>query len=174
MMDGKSIRLRPYNESDLPLIAAWRNDVVLQTQLMARPRGSSLLAVRAWLDGRAKASDRLLWIIAELNDDHAIGYIQLDNINPIDRHCDLGICIDRVAQGRGFGSEAVRVASKYANDIWRMNKISLRVLVDNRPAIAAYAKCGFVECGRLRSHFFIDGGFKDVVLMELLFSAAAA
>ena len=171
MIDGATIRLRSPLADDVPPLASWRNNLALQSQLMVRPRGSDLDAVRAWLAGRS-AADRLFFVLAKLDGNSAVGYLQFENINFIDGCADFGICIAPEAQGRGIGSEAIRLAMSYLRMTWGLRKLSLRVLADNQHAIRLYLKSGFVECGRQQRHFCLDGTFKDVVLMELFVNAA--
>lgn len=173
MIEGSHIRLRQWRDEDLPSLTAWRNDVALQTQLMARPRGSDVAKVRSWLESRTSSADRLFLIAATLKTDEAIGYLQFENLNLVDRHGELGICLAPSRQNKGYGTEAILLVAGYMHATWGLRKISLRVLADNQRAIKSYAKCGFVECGRMRKHFLVDGQWKDVLLMELFVGEVA-
>lgn len=173
MIEGSQIRLRPWRDDDLPSLTAWRNDVALQAQLMSRPRGSDVAKVRSWLEGRTASADRLFLIAATRVDDAAIGYVQIENLNLVDRCGELGICLAPARQHKGYGTEAIRLAAEYMRANWELRKICLRVLAENQCAIKCYTKCGFVECGRLHQHFLADGRWNDVLLMELFLGAAA-
>jgi diamine N-acetyltransferase len=168
MIEGDRIRLRRERDSDLPCLTTWRNDLSIQAQLMARPRGSDMAAVRHWLEDRAKQKDKLFFVIAELGSDDVVGYIQFDNMNFVDRNLDLGICVAPVNQGKGYGTEAIRLSVNYLRSTWSTRKVSLSVLADNQKAIEAYKKCHFKQCGLKRQHFLLDNQWKDVVLMEMI------
>jgi RimJ/RimL family protein N-acetyltransferase len=53
---------------------------------------------------------------------------------------------------------------------FNLRKISLSVLEENHGAIKSYLKNGFVQCGLLQRHVFLDGAEKNVVLMEKFIS----
>lgn len=167
MIDGTAVRLRGWQESDLEVITEMRNDLPLQAQLLARARGSNLQQVRQWLQDRSSDPRRLLLIVASRDDDRTLGYVLLSDLDNIDRHAELGICLHVQAQGRGAGREALTLVQPYLRQVWALRKLSLRVRRDNAPAIACYQRVGFEQCGLMRQHVNVDGAFHDIVLMEL-------
>lgn len=167
MIEGAAIRLRAWKESDLGTMTALRNDVALQAQLLARVRGTEESDVRRWLQERSSGADSLLLVVADRVGDAALGFLQIWGIEPVDRRAELGICLVRQAQGKGFGSESLALVFPYLRDIWGLRKLSLRVRADNSGAIRCYEKVGFEQCGQLRQHVFIDGAWRDLVLMDL-------
>jgi diamine N-acetyltransferase len=167
MIEGKMIRLRSWKEKDVPTMTEIRNDVPLQAQLLARVRGSDEAQVRRWLQERSSSADSLLFIVADLASDNAIGFMQLTGMDPIDRRAELGICLIRSRQGKGVGSEVLLLALPHLRDSTGLRKLSLRVRADNDAAIRCYARVGFKQCGRLREHVHIEGSWHDLVLMDL-------
>jgi RimJ/RimL family protein N-acetyltransferase len=167
MIEGPSIRLRAWQERDLPALQVLRNDVALQAQLLARAQGSDIAQVQDWLQRRSNGTDSLLFVIADRHGDDAFGFIQFTGLDPIDRLADLGICLSPAAQGRGAGTEAITLALPYLREVRRTRKLNLRVRCDNERAIRCYQRLGFQQCGTLRQHIFIDGHWQDVLLMEM-------
>ncbi|MCM5679385.1 GNAT family N-acetyltransferase [Schlegelella sp. S2-27] len=172
MMAGETVRLRAWCEADLPALLRWRNDVALQAQLLARARGSNEAQVREWLRERACGSN-LFFVVADRHTDAALGYLQFTGLDSVDRRADLGICLAPEAQGRGAGSEALRLAFAYLRETWNLRKVSLRVRSDNERAVRCYRRLGFEPCGLLREHVCIEGSWRDVVLMDLFLGPAA-
>ncbi len=166
MIEGEGIRLRTWQEKDLPTLTLLRNDVALQAQLLARPRGSGIEQVRNWLADRDSHADRLFFIIADRETDVSLGFVQINDLALIDQRAELGICLAREAQGRGAGGESLRLVCAYLRDTWGLRKISLKVRADNEMAIRCYRRAGFEPCGLLRQHLFIDGKWQDIMLME--------
>ena len=166
MLKNATISLRPWQEADLPILTELRNDVALQAQLLARPRGSRPQQVREWLEGRSRQDDRMFFVIADCKDDSAQGFIQLSDLDLIDRRAELGVCLCDQARGRGLGGQAIALLANYLRDQWHLRKLGLRVRADNAAALRCYEKFGFVRCGLLRRHVFIDGCCQDIVLME--------
>lgn len=167
MIEGAEIRLRSWKDEDLDTMTELRNDVPLQAQLLARVRGSDEAQVRQWLQDRSSNADSILFIIADRVSDAAVGFLQFTGVDPIDRRAELGICVSRHRQGKGFGTEAISIALPHLRDIWDLRKVSLRVRADNEGAIRCYRKIGFEQCGRLREHVYIEGAWHDLVLMEI-------
>ena len=167
MIEGSTLRLRGWHESDLGLFIEMRNDVALQAELLARPRGSGIAQVRQWLQDRAGDPQGLLLVVASLDDDRPLGYVQLTDVSSIDGRAELGICLHAQAQGRGVGLEALTLVQPYLRRVWALRKLTLRVRAENARAIACYEQVGFVRCGLLHQHVFIDGALRDLVLMEL-------
>lgn len=163
MIEGQFIRLRVWREDDLPSLTALRNDFALQSQLMARARGSNAEQVLTWLKDR---TDRLFFVIADRGSDAALGYLQIADLGVVDRHADLGICLARRARGSGLGGEAINLVCDYLVNTWDLRKLCLRVRADNAAALRCYEKAGFEHCGVLRQHVCFDGRWLDVVMME--------
>lgn len=166
MLEGASVRLRPWGEPDVPALMDLRNDVALQAQLLARVRGSGPEQVRTWLKDRSAGAGSLLFVIADRSDDTTLGFVQVTDLDLADRRGELGICLRREAQGRGAGTETIGLLLPYLRSVWNLHKLVLRVRADNAGAIRCYVKAGFAECGRFHEHVFIDGVWCDLVLME--------
>jgi len=71
-----------------------------------------------------------------------------------DKRCHIGLLIGVPScQGKGYGTEIVKIMRDYAfaeNDV---NRLELFVQVENERAIACYKKCGFVHEGTLRDYY---------------------
>lgn len=167
MIEGIHIRLRAWQESDLPTITTLRNDIALQSQLLARPRGNNQQRVQQWLQERSASADSMLFIAADRATDAPLGYLQFVEFEPIDCRAELGICLARNSQGKRIGQEALKLVLPYLRNYWGLRKVSLRVRADNSAAIHCYERVGFKQCGLLREHIFIDGMWNDVVLMDI-------
>jgi RimJ/RimL family protein N-acetyltransferase len=56
----------------------------------------------------------------------------------------------------------------FAFNTLRLHRVSVRVLAYNERAIRSYQKCGFTIEGRERETVFVDGKWRDDVIMGLL------
>lgn len=166
MLDGKAVVLRAWREEDLDSLAQLRNDLGLQSMLITQPRPNSLERVRRWLVDKGGREDCLLFIIAEPDSQRVLGYVQLANLHLLHGTGDLGICLAPAAQGKGVGQETLRLLADYAQQVFALRKMVLQVLADNARAIAFYRRVGFVEAGCLREHVYVEGRYRDVLLME--------
>ncbi|WP_055047180.1 GNAT family N-acetyltransferase [Devosia sp. A16] len=98
-----------------------------------------------------------------------LGVIRLDRVNLVDKRASLGIGLLQLEQqGRGIGTEAARRVLAYGFDTLGLHRVSVRVLADNGRAIRCYEKCGFQLEGRERETVFLDGAWRDDLIMGVL------
>ena len=168
MIEGKKVKLRAWSEEDLDVLHGMRNDLSLQRQLMAHPRGNSLDQVKDWLASRTESSEGVFLVIASLISGEIVGYIQAVGMCHINGIARIGICIVPDSQGKGFGREAIMLLESYLMNVFGMRKLILEVLAGNVIAIGMYVKQGYREVGRQKQHYYLDGEYVDVVVMEKL------
>jgi RimJ/RimL family protein N-acetyltransferase len=106
-----------------------------------------------------------------------IGLVSLwDRSVPHDA-AELSIGLGAQYRDRGLGTEALRLALRYAFDDLELHKVYLRVLEYNHRARRAYQKCGFVVEGFLREEMQVSGAWHTLLYMGILrpdFEAAEA
>jgi RimJ/RimL family protein N-acetyltransferase len=168
MVEGTKVLLRAWSTADLDVLHRMRNDLSLQRQLMSHPRGNSLDQVRDWLVARTKATDSVFLVIEPRHSSEIAGYIQASEIDCINGLAKIGICLTPSLHGKGFGSEAMALLESYLTAVFNIRKLTLEVLADNAIAIALYTKLGYRDVGHLQQHFYFDGDYFDVALMEKL------
>lgn len=170
-LERGATRLRPWLDTDIPFLMRLRNDVALQAQLLTQARGSNEAKVRQWLRDRTALPGRMLLVIAESATDAPLGFVQVSDLDPLNRRGELGIGLAHEAQGHGHGGRALALLLEHLRTTRGLRKLSLQVRHDNQQAIRCYERAGFVRCGLLRSHVHIEGAWRDVILMECLLEA---
>lgn len=168
MIFSDKVVLRAWIASDLPVLHSLRNNLPLQQQLMAHPKGNSPDQVMDWLSARTKSSDTLFFIIACKPSNNVLGYVQTTGIDFLNGVGKLGICIAPDSQRKGYGGETIRLLETYLRDVFQLRKLTLEVLAENNVAISLYINHGYREVGRLYAHFYINNKYSDVVMMEKL------
>lgn len=94
-----------------------------------------------------------------------VGLVELVEINHIHRRAEFQIIISPEHQGRGYATQATRLAMGYAFTVLNLYKLFLVVDVENSRAVSVYKKLGFTEEGVLRHEFFVDGVYRDAYRM---------
>ena len=56
---------------------------------------------------------------------------------------------------------------RYAFEELKLHKLMLRVLAGNDRAKRSYEKAGFVQEAYLKDDVYLEGGYRDVILMAL-------
>lgn len=168
MIGGSLVTLRPWSSEDLLDLQQLRNNIKLQSQLMAKPKGSSVEQVKAWISSRSNDPKSIFFVIADRVSNKAIGYLQLVDLDLFAGVGHLGICLSPNVQGQGVGSESLLLLEDYMKKIFCLRKIMLQVLASNEKAIRFYLRTGFREVGKLQKHYRTPSGFEDVLVMEKL------
>ena len=70
--------------------------------------------------------------------------------------------------GMGYGTEAAELMTEYAFEYLGLHKLMLRVYAENERAIKSYEKAGFVKEAYLKDDVFVQGKYRDIVLMAIL------
>ena len=172
-MDGKLVRLRGYELSDLDTVMKWINDEEV-TQFLGGGMLSypvSSIAERKFVErfGMSESANEKTFAIETLTENRFIGALSLNGIDWINRHSGLGIMIgDKQYWGRGYGMDAMMVLMRLAFDKLNFHRLWLHVYDFNARAIASYERCGFKREGVLREHRNFRGAYHDTIVMGIL------
>src|SRR5579859_6485049 len=80
-----------------------------------------------------------------------------------------GIWIGEIEEfGKGFGSEAMALRTRYAFLELGLNKVMTTSDIENEASRRAALRAGYRECGRYRKHRYCDGTWHDVWIGEVL------
>lgn len=168
MLTGIRIGLTELRYDDSETLFAWINDP--ETIRFNAPYGPVHEPGHiAWLKAVAKDPSRIVFGIRKLKERRLIGVVQLIDLHPIHRSAELVIRIGaETDRGRGLGTEAVRLAIEFGFRHRNLQRLWLRVFADNIRAIRAYEKAGMQREGTLHRACFIDGQWRDEVVMAVL------
>jgi RimJ/RimL family protein N-acetyltransferase len=169
VITGETVRLRAPEASDVDALARLRSDEGLQRLLAVRTRGTSVASVQSWLERIRSDQASLVFVVSSRDADDVLGYVQITAMDTISGHAMLGICIAPDAQGRGVGGQSIRLIESYLERVWKLRKVVLNVLASNTSARGMYEHLGYEQTGVLHEHFFYDGQYEDVVVMERRF-----
>ncbi len=164
--EGSLVRLRAVEEEDLAPIneGIWDPRV---TQHLSIVWPEAVAQTREVLDAIRAAESNLLLAIETLAGEF-VGSVGLHGIDARSRKAELAIWIAREHWDKGYGTDAVRTASRFAFREMNLQRIFLHVYDTNPRAIRAYERVGFKEEGRLRRAQFVGGRYVDMVVMGLL------
>jgi phosphinothricin acetyltransferase len=94
------------------------------------------------------------------------------------RECYAGIAeasvyVDARARGRGIGTALTEALVAAAEDRG-FHKVVGKLFTDNLPSIRLVEGCGFDSVGLHRRHGQLDGGWRDVLVVERLLGTSTA
>lgn len=168
MLNGKKIRLVSLSREDLPKARDWVNDSYLKARML-RVVPVSQEDQEKWYEDIVQDPSKIVFAIKTLNDGQHIGNTGLYHIDWTHRRAEFWILIgERSFWGQGIGSDVVSLMQQYAFETLNLNKLYVNVGIDNEAAIALYKKANFVHEGIMKEHYYIEGKWIDVVIMEIL------
>ena len=141
------LRLRPYKEIDGIHIMEW----VDNEYVSAKWCGNNLsfpLTEKTLSDYKCfYDNDENGWIFTAIDQlGKQIGHILMKKADYANESVHLGhIIIDSKQRGKGYGKEIVKLSVKYAFELLRVKKVTLRVFDNNEIAYNCYKSVGFVQ-----------------------------
>ena len=170
---GDRVQLRSFELSDLDEIMKHWNVLELRRLLGGADRGPAARSEEEeWIKDtwkRRQERKAFAFAIEVLVEKKLIGGTSLFNIDWTSRSADAGISIyDPECWGKGYGVETLDLLLGFAFQDLNMKRIGLEVFDFNKRAYKCYLKVGFKEMGRRRKARFIEGQYRDSILMDLL------
>ena len=166
-LEGEHVYISPMNVEDAEIYTKWLNNAEITQYLSIHNGLVSIPGERTYIEEFCKQEFNMC--IVKKENDELIGNIGLSELDYKDGTAELGIFIgEKENLGKGYGSEAIKLLTKYAFEELRLHSIYLRTYDINERAIRAYEKCGFKEFGRRHESIFMHGKYHDVVYMELI------
>jgi RimJ/RimL family protein N-acetyltransferase len=170
LLVGDLVQLRPLQERDLAQLERWWSDpewqVFQQQTVRPQPDGPAQELFRSWSRNDSGAS--VGFSVETRSSQELVGHITLWGASLPTRSATLGVIIGAPHVGAGYGTDAVRVVTRYGFRVMGLHRIGLTVAAFNDRGRRAYEKAGFQVEGVRREAVFTDGGFTDEVLMGLL------
>lgn len=167
-MTGQKIKLRLMDGSDTEKIVAWRNNPRVRKNFIYQ-KPFTKESHENWIHTMVDTGKVVQFIIEEKSSGQAVGSVYFRDIDRENGKAEYGIFIgEDSAVGKGFGSEAAKLAVAYGFEKLGLHKIFLRVFADNKGAICSYGKAGFTEEGYFKDEVKIDGQFRDMIFMAVI------
>ncbi len=106
--------------------------------------------------------------IFNTNNEH-VGNIRVTNVHPINKHCSLGILLNKNYRSKGYAKEACKLVIEHLFMHLNVHRIELYVASNNIPAIKLYENLGFIQEGIKREAIWINGKYDDLLVYSTLF-----
>lgn len=170
LLDGEKVRLTAIRESDIDTLISWDDDPEFMRMLISGPSyPRPEIAQREWWTERLKARDQYHFAIRTQVHDAVIGTVHINEIEWPHGTAWLSIGIgSREARGKGYGTEAMRLALDFAFRNLNLHRIALSVFAYNEPAIRTYERLGFTHEGTMREFLQRDGQRFDMHIYGML------
>lgn len=146
----------------------WMCDPQVNRYLESRFATHTQESLRSFVTAMNASPDNYLFgMFLESQGEH-IGNIKIGSISEHHRHADVGLIIGaKTAWGKGYGTEAIRLVTRYAFDELGLNKLYAGMYVENVGSTRAFLKAGYREIGVLKRHVLCHGCFIDSLMVEI-------
>ena len=169
MIEGRLVRLRAFEHTDLDTNHAFVNDYdTLRDMLAGMPLPASYEDERRWLEQQSSYTRGEYQFAVEDGGGDLVGRCGLTRVDWKNRLGEIGMMIGAPYRGRGYGTEALGLLCDFAFSEMNLHKLKVSVFAFNAAAIRCYEKNGFQREGLLRGEIFRRGAYQDVVELARL------
>ncbi len=166
--ESVGIYLRHITMDDTELIIRWRNSDEVRAHFIYQELFTKE-SHEKWMHSMIGTGLAVQMIICKIEGDIPLGSVYIRDIDRKHQKGEYGIFIgESSARGQGIGTAAAKLMIKYAFQELHLHRLFLRVYGDNPQAIGSYEKAGFIKEAYLRDDVYINGEYKNIVLMAIL------
>jgi RimJ/RimL family protein N-acetyltransferase len=169
MIEGKKVRIRAIEKTDIDEIMKWVNDPEVKDNLLLR-YPISRFQEEKWIERTLEATDPKNKIFAiETKDGVYLGGIGFHGIDWENRNAEVGIVIGKKEYwNKGYGTDAMMTILDFAFNQMNLHRVYLRVFEFNARGMKSYEKCGLKKEGVLREDRYRSGEYHDTIMMGIL------
>ncbi len=163
------VYLRALEPQDHILLHMWRNDPEIAYAFSGTRLFTSSLNEQKWVEERIFDKVNVSCAICLKETDEFIGCVFLNSIDQLNRsgHCPTFIGA-REHWGKGYATEARMLILRHAFYDKGLQRIWAHVHEDNAGSLRMHKKCGYKIEGILRRASFVNGQFKNFVVLSIL------
>lgn len=168
MLESKHVVLCCLERHDLLTNYKWGNSQELMERTGMPPYPKSAADIDRWFESGVDGADSKIFAIKTREGEY-VGNVELRDIDLRVGKAEIGILIgDPDARGKGYGSQSIRLLSRFALQEMRLHRLYAKILEANRPAQNAFARCGYKLEGTEREAHYGQGRFHNVMIYGLL------
>jgi [ribosomal protein S5]-alanine N-acetyltransferase len=170
MVPGERVSLRPVTVDDCtPRYVEWLRDPEVNRYLETRWVEQTLETVRAFVEAAERDSASHLLAIIDSETQLHIGNIKIGPVNAHHLCADISYFIgERTFWGRGYATEAVRLASGIGFDRLELHRLQAGIYASNVGSARALEKAGYVREAVFEQQLAGTEGWEDHVWYRLL------
>lgn len=169
-IETERLSLRRFSIEDVDSVYRnWASDPLVQ-DAYGEPVYESREEAGAWIRQVIQNYDQgaFRWAIIERSSGECIGQIAFFLTDEKNQFCEIGYCIGRAFQRRGFAVESTQAVIDYGFTRAKFHRIQICCREKNHASRGVIGKCGFVYEGMLRDYFCRHGSFESRLYFSLL------
>lgn len=145
------IGIRPFRTSDAQEIVRWCSDEEEFYKWSAGILGEYPLTVERFIESTSgRIDDKKYFPFCAFDDDGIFGFFILRHPEKSLAELRVGfVIVSPEKRGKGYGKKMLKLALKYAFEIYGVEKVGLGVFENNESAIKCYESVGFKKYGKM-------------------------
>jgi RimJ/RimL family protein N-acetyltransferase len=168
ILRGERVVLEPARTEDAAEHCRWAADLEL-SRLLTNAEIPTHRQQEEWLERVAKDDGIVLWRITA--EERLVGTALLTDIEWRNRQAKQAMLIaDTADRGKGYGSEAVQLRTRYAFEDLGLERLESSTLSINVGMQRALERSGFRQIGLRRHRAFFGGQWHDENIFELVYA----
>jgi RimJ/RimL family protein N-acetyltransferase len=164
VLEGPSVRLRPLEPADYPLLFGWYNDpevVAPFDRFSVDTTESFVRSVESAPNDPASLAPR--FVVERREAPGPIGFVGHYTPHPVLEYVDVWYVLgDRSARGKGYGRESVELLIDHLYATSTVERVGATCDVENTPSYRLVEGLGLRREGTLRSALFHHGRWHDI------------
>ena len=170
VIEGDRLYLRDVRDEDVTAsYVSWLNDPQVNQFLETRFRMQTAADILQYVRAMREKPESVFLAIVRKGDDRHLGNLHIGAIDRVHKTATLALVIgEKSAWGQGFGSEAIRLATRHAFERLGLHKLTARCYANNEGSKRAFLKAGWSEEGRQREQFLSDGKYTDGIWLGIV------
>src|SRR5574344_290110 len=165
--ESERIYLSPMCVDDYQIYTRWINDETLSSGLGSFKFNCSELGEKEWIENVCKEGKQNYSIIRK-EGNKLLGTYGLDIKDNVSRRIHVGGFIGDIEdRGKGYGTEALKLITKYEFEILNDEKVFSGIFSFNEASLKSAKKAGYTIVGRYRNAYFYNGKFYDEICIEI-------
>ena len=112
--------------------------------------------------------DRQLRLVIETSEGISVGFVDLQNYDPLHHRAEVGIVVVPEKQRQGLATEALRLLAQYVSAHPGIHQLYALVPEGNSASVALFKKCGYKETATLQDWLNTPKGWQSVVVFQLV------
>lgn len=160
------IYLRQMEVSDTEKIVEWRNNPRVRNNFIYQ-KPFTIEGHLNWIHTQVEPGHVVQFIICEKATGRGVGSVYFRDIDRVRARAEYGIFIgEDDAVGKGYGTQAAKLALNYAFGELKLKSVFLRLFNDNIGARKSYERAGFELLDNKQEILTINGDKRKVIFME--------
>lgn len=169
MLSGELVYLSPVTKDDLENINILRNNWDLKKLTLGVRFPITTENDLSWYTnvGNDMSNRTIFFSVRNKKNKTFLGLIQLSNVDWVSRNAMVGIQLNPEVQGKGVGTDALKLISDYCFYKINLHKITAHIADYNIGSIKLFEKNGYILEGVLRNHIYYDLEYSDLRIYSL-------